>query len=80
MKCIRSLMIINLPTEMYTKYESREAAPVAVPKFRTIIFGKRSLRYEGACLWNCLDNRATVSTILKEFTRHFIMGRTSVHL
>ncbi len=49
-------------TQKKTPYESRAAVPVAVPKFRTTEFGKRSLRYEGACLWNCLDNRAKVST------------------
>ncbi len=41
---------------------------------------QRSLRYEDACLWNCLDNRAKVSTTLKELKRHFIIGRTTVHL
>ncbi len=60
----------KLFTEKKTGYESRAAVPVAVPKFRTIKSGKRSLRYEGACLWNCLDNRAKVSTTLKEFKTH----------
>ena len=63
----------KLFTQKKTPYESRAAVPVTVPKFRTIKFGKKSLRYEGACLWNCLDNRAKESTTLKEFKRHILL-------
>ncbi len=65
----------KLLTQKKTPYESRAAVPVAVPKFRTIKFGKRSLMYVGACLWNCLDNRAKVSTTLKEFKRHILLWK-----
>ena len=43
------------------------------PNFRTITFGKRSLRYEGASLQNCLHSRVKVSANLKEFKRHILL-------
>ena len=70
---IGPIYLQKLYTQKKTPYESRSAVPVAVPKFRSIKFGKRSQGYEGACLVNCLYNRAKVSTTLKEFKRHILL-------
>ncbi len=35
--------------------------PLVVPKFKTVKFGKRSLSYDGAFLWNILENSFKLS-------------------
>ena len=40
-----------------------------MPKFRTIQYGKHSLRYEGAQMWNQLDDDIKRAINLKAFRR-----------
>jgi len=42
---------------------------VTMPKFRTIQLGKHSLRYEGAQMWNQLDDDIKRAINLKVFRR-----------
>ncbi len=45
-------------------YETRTAMPLVLPKFRSIRYGIRSFRYEGALLWSNLNKRSKDLSVL----------------
>ncbi len=49
------------------KRNLRNKFPLDQPKFNTIKYGKESLRYEGARLWNSLENNIKESQTLNIF-------------
>ena len=52
-----------------------------MPKFRTIQYGKHCLRYEGAQMWNQLDDDIKRAINLKVFRRRITkMKRSYSHL
>ena len=50
-------------------YETRSVVPLDQPKIRTVLYGQRSIRYEGARLWNSLPNHFKMTFSLKDFRR-----------
>ncbi len=50
-------------------YESRTVMPLVVLKFKSVKFGKRSLSYDGAFLWNTIGNSFKLNEPLSDFKR-----------
>ncbi len=57
---LRQLHVANLKE---IPYETRSVVPLDQPKIRTVLFGQRSIRYEGARLWNSLPNHFKMTYI-----------------
>jgi len=52
---------------------------VTMPKFRTIKYGKHSLRYEGAQTWNQLDSDIKRDINLKLLRRHIMKRKRPIY-
>ncbi len=71
----RFRMVVNDIAPAYLKeyftikdsfYQTRTAMPLELPTFGSVRYGKRSYSYEGALLWNNLENTFKVSKSAKE--------------
>ena len=49
--------------------EMRSLKPVIIPRFKSIKYGKNSLKYQGAYIWNSLSNDLKTNMDLKMFKR-----------
>ena len=61
------LFVSSLFHKRELEYNLRGSNTLDIPGFKTITYGKQSLRYAGPKLWNSLPNEFRMATTLKEF-------------
>lgn len=62
----------ELFTKKEVKYDYRDNNILIVPEFKTITYGKNSLRYQGTKLWNSLDQEMKNVDSLDEFRKKVV--------
>ena len=61
--------LYDLYQQKETPYNLRDNQQLKQPPYHTITYGKHSLRYEGAKLWNTLPHTMKEATTLSQFKR-----------
>ena len=68
-KCVNDLNpdYLNTLFSLKTQVYNTRNIHVNLPNYRTVKYGKHCIKYEGAFLWNLLDNNVKQSMTLKMF-------------